>query len=114
MYIYYVYVYYVYRYTVYVHVYYTYTVYVHMYIIHIACSSVFKPLRTPSHVFQKGCLLSWYPKVRHHRTSQQAEAAEPPLAFVEGDRWLSPQKQCPAEEQGPHTKSGGLVWDNDG
>ncbi|CAL1138372.1 unnamed protein product [Cladocopium goreaui] len=34
--------------------------------------------------------------VRHHRTSQQAEAAEPPLAFVEGDRWLSPQKQLEA------------------
>ena len=35
-------------------------------------------------------------EVRHHR-AQQAEPAgtlaEPPLAFVEGDRWLTPQKQ---------------------
>jgi len=37
--------------------------------------------------------------VRHHR-AQQAEPAgtlaEPPLAFVEGDRWLTPQKQLEA------------------
>ena len=35
-------------------------------------------------------------EVRHHRAQQADPAgqlAEPPLAFVEGDRWLTPQKQ---------------------
>eukprot|EP00931_Biecheleriopsis_adriatica_P085210 TRINITY_DN5950_c0_g1_i2.p1 TRINITY_DN5950_c0_g1~~TRINITY_DN5950_c0_g1_i2.p1 ORF type:complete len:1347 (-),score=350.97 TRINITY_DN5950_c0_g1_i2:132-4172(-) len=42
--------------------------------------------------------------VRHHRAQQAADSpegdlADPPLAFVEGDRWLSPEKQLTALRQ---------------
>ena len=42
--------------------------------------------------------------VRHHRAQQAApgDLAEPPLAFVEGDRWMSSEKQLEALRKQPH------------